>query len=280
MNRIIIADSSANLSAGDFPDFTPVPLKILAGNQEYVDNAQLNVAAMVKELRSYNGKSSTACPNVGDWLNAFGQGDEIFAISLTSRLSGCYNAGSIAAKEYLSQYPSRRIFLLDSLSTGPELELLVEKCACLIQTDASFDQICQQLQDYSRHTHLMFSLESLSNFAKNGRVRPALAAAANLLGIRIVGKASAQGDLEPMHKCRGEARAILQLWVNLRSQGYAGGKVRIRHSNNPKAAQKLADQIRAQYPNCDLQIGENRGICSYYAEEGGLLVGFEGAEKL
>lgn len=277
MNRKIIVDSSANLYAGDLPDFVPVALKILAGEREYVDDDRLDVPAMVKELREYKGKSSTACPGVGDWLDAFGDAEEIFAAALTSKLSGCYNAGSIAAGEYQADYPGRKVFLLDSLSTGPELELLAEKCSELSQTDASFEEICQQVQEYSRRTHLMFSLESLSNFAKNGRVSPALAAAANLLGIRIVGRASAQGDLEPMNKCRGETRALLQLWVNMRSEGYAGGKVRIRHSNNPRGAVRMADQIRAIYPNCDLRIGENRGLCSYYAEEGGLLVGFEGA---
>lgn len=38
MKRIITADSSANLYHDDFPDFVPVPLKIVTDSKEYVDD--------------------------------------------------------------------------------------------------------------------------------------------------------------------------------------------------------------------------------------------------
>lgn len=48
-NYIIAADSSANLYRGDCADFAPVPLKILAGEKEYVDDETLDVAGMLAE---------------------------------------------------------------------------------------------------------------------------------------------------------------------------------------------------------------------------------------
>lgn len=272
---IIVSDSSANLYQADCADFMPVPLKILTDEKEYVDDEGLDVAGMLADLREYKGRSSTACPGVGDWLQAFGDAEEVYGVSLTSHLSGCYNAACIAAEHYITEPPDRKVFILDSLSTGPELELLIEKYRDLIDSEDSFDEIRERIIDYSKRTHLIFSLESLSNFAKNGRVSPALAAAANLLGIRIVGRASSVGDLEPLHKCRGGKRAIRQLWECMLDEGFAGGKVRIRHSENEEAAKQLAEIIRKSYPNCDIRIGVNRGLCSYYAEKGGILVGFE-----
>ena len=274
-NYIIAADSSANLYRGDCADFAPVPLKILAGEKEYVDDETLDVAGMLADLREYKGRSGSACPGVGDWLEAFGDAREVYGVSLTSHLSGCYNAASIAAQEYVAEHPDRKVFVLDSLSTGPELELLIEQYRDLIEGGCTFEEVQDRIRQYARRTHLLFSLESLSNFAKNGRVSPALAAAASILGIRIVGRASDEGELEPLHKCRGEKRAIRQLWECMRNEGFAGGKVRIWHSENPNAAQQLAETIRESYPGCDIRIGVNRGLCSYYAEKGGVLVGFE-----
>lgn len=276
MNRrnVIVADSSANLFQADCDGFMPVPLKILAGEKEYVDNEALDVASMLEDLKEYKGRSGTACPSVGDWLQAFGDADEVYGVSLTSRLSGCYNAACIAAEQYKTEHPGRKVFILDSLSTGPELELLIEKYAELIRIGADFDVIRNSIAEYAKRTHLIFSLESLTNFARNGRVSPALATAASLLGIRIVGRASDEGELEPLHKCRGEKRAIEQLFAIMQQSGYAGRKVRIRHSDNPKAAQTLAGNIRKAFPDADIQIGENRGLCSYYAEKGGILAGF------
>ena len=276
MYRKIVADSSANLYETDCADFASVPLKIIFNEKEYVDDANLDVAAMIRELRSYKGKSGTSCPSMGDWLAAFGDADEVFGVALTSHISGGYNAARIAAEEYTFDYPDRKVFILNSLTTGPELELIVEKYSELIHTDRSFESICEEIQNYAKHTHLMFSLESLVNFARNGRVNLAVAKAASLLDICIVGRASDEGELEPLHKCLGEKRALDQLYAGILEAGYAGGKVRIRHSDNLEAAEIFAAKIRKNFPNSDIKIGENRGLCSYYAEKGGLLVGFEG----
>lgn len=197
---VIVADSSANLFQADRAGFMPVPIKIIAGEKEYVDGEALDVAGMLNDLQKYSGRSGSACPSVGDWLHAFGDAEEVYGVSLTSHLSGCYNAACIAAEEYMAEHPGRKVFILDSLSTGSELELLIEKYSELIESGHSFDAIQQKIIEYLKQTHLLFSLESLSNFAKNGRVSPALAAAANLLGIRIVGRASNAGELEPLHK--------------------------------------------------------------------------------
>lgn len=273
--NVIVADSSANLFQADRAGFMPVPMKIIAGEKEYVDDEALDVAGMLNDLQKYSGCSGSACPSVGDWLQAFGDAEEVYGVSLTSHLSGCYNAACIAAEEYMAEHPGRKVFILDSLSTGPELELLIEKYRELIDFGCSFDEIQQRIKEYLKQTHLLFSLESLSNFAKNGRVSPALAAAANLLGIRIVGRASNAGELEPLHKSRGEKRAMKQLWDCMQQSGYVGGKVRIRHSDNRNAAEMLSGEILSNYPDADIQIGVNRGLCSYYAEKGGILVGFE-----
>lgn len=62
---------------------------------------------------------------------------------------------------------------------------------------------------------------------------------------------------------------------NLIAFGLSKGKVRIAHCVNENAAQSLKDMILAQLPQVDVQIHRCRGLCSYYAEKGGLLVGFE-----
>ena len=271
----LVADSSANLNMMEGLDFEAVPLKILVGEQEYTDNAQLEVPEMLKALKAYKGKTSTACPGVQEWMSAFEGADVVLGAAITSGLSGCYNAAKIAAEEYMEANPEAKVFILDSLSTGPEMELLLEKYQELIAAGKGFEEIQEEIKAYSARTHLAFSLESLDNFAKNGRVNPAVAAAVGLLGIRIVGKASDEGTLEPMHKCRGEKKALQQVLTNMKEMGYAGGKVRIAHSYNEEAAKKLAELITSQFPGSDISIRLNRGLCCYYAEEGGLLVGFE-----
>ncbi len=271
----LVADSSANIHTHPAMDVSYIPLKIVTDHQEYTDTTILDVPGMLNDLRQYKGKSGTACPSINDWIEAFEDADTVYGVAITSNLSGCYNAASIAANEYMASHPNAKVFILDSLSTGPEMQLILEKYQELIDAGKSFDEICAAIKEYHAHTHLIFSLESLDNFAKNGRVSPIVAKAVGVLGIRIVGKASAEGTLEPMHKCRGEKRALQQLATSMSEMGYTGGKVRITHSYNENAANTFAEMLRNRYPNCDIAISCNRGLCCYYAEEGSVLVGFE-----
>ena len=90
-----------------------------------------------------------------------------------------------------------------------------------------------------------------------------------------MGKASDAGTLEPTDKCRGENKSLQTLLARLKEAGVSQGKIQIAHCENEAAALKLQDMIAAEMPQVSVKIGINRGLCSYYAEKGGLLVGFE-----
>lgn len=274
-NVRIVADSSANLLELEGVSFASAPLKIIAGEREFVDDGALNVEEMVTWFDSYKDKSKTSCPNPGDWLEAFDGADEVFCVAITSGLSGSYNAACVAKQMYEAENPEKKVYVIDSLSAGPELVLIVEKLKECIKNEMPFEEICVTMEGYAEKTGLTFMLKSLKNFAANGRVSPAVAKIAGVLGICIVGKASDQGTLEPMHKCRGEVKALAAIVSHLKENGLNKGKVWIAHCMNEPAALKLKEKISEIASQAEVQIHKCRGLCSYYAEKGGLLVGFE-----
>jgi len=276
MNFKIVADSSANLLSFDGAPFASVPLKIVTSEKEYVDDAALDTAVMLADLAAYKGTSGTSCPNVGEWLEAFGDAENVFAIAITSNLSGSYNAAVQAKAVYEEQYPDRKVCCLDSLSTGPEMAMIVEKLKELVDQGLSFEEVEAQIREYMKKTHLMFMLESVDNLAKNGRVSPLVAKAVGFLNIRIVGKASDVGTLQQLHKCRGEKKGLETLLSEMEAHGFQGGKIRIAHCFNLQAAQAMEALIRNSYPNIESNIIPMTGLCSFYAENGSVMVGFEG----
>ena len=274
-NIKITADSSANVLQLEGMAFAAAPLKIIASDKEFVDDAALDVGGMVRWFDSNKSKSKTSCPNPADWLEAFGDADEVFCVTITSGLSGSYNSACVAQQMYEADHPGRKVCVIDSLSAGPELVLIIEKLEELIGQGLSFEQISQEIKAYQEKTGLVFMLESLKNFAANGRVSPAVAKIAGVLGIRIVGKASDQGTLEPMDKCRGENKSLNSIVEHLTKAGLHKGKVRIAHCENEEAALELKNRILSKMEQVDIRIHTCRGLCSYYAEKGGLLVGYE-----
>lgn len=275
MKHKIVADSSANLLELEGMEFSSVALTIRTDEQEFVDDKNLDTTRMLAHLAAYKGRSGTACPNVGDWVESFGGAEEVFAIAITSNLSGSYNALVQAKQVYEEENPGKRVCTLDSLSAGPELALIAEKLRELILEGKTFEETESAIRAYMTKTRLVFSLESLNNLARNGRVSPVVAKAAGILGIRIVGKASDEGTLQQLHKCRGEKKALEVMTREMKELGYRGGKVRISHCFNPVAAETLTLLLRRDFPDADITTDICGGLCAFYAEKGGMLVGFE-----
>lgn len=275
-NKIkIVADSSSDVMTVEGTAFEYAPLKIITAEKEYVDGEGLDVEAMVGDLENYKGRSSTSCPNADDWLCAFGDAERIFCVTITSALSGCYNTAMSAKRIYEETHPDRKVFVLDSLSTGPEMALAIEKIAELANAGVEYEEICNRIKEYSKNTGLMFMLKSMNNLANNGRVSPIVAKMAGLLGICVVAKASDEGTIEPINKCRGEQRALHTIFEKLKEHGFDGGRVKMAHCFNESAANTLAELIKKEFANARIDIYNCRGLCSFYAERGGILVGFE-----
>ena len=279
MNYRILADSSANLLALEGADFVSVPLKIITDKKEYVDDGALDVDAMVADLAEYKGRSGSSCPNIQDWLDAFAGSDGIFAVTITSGLSGSYASAMQAKDAYEKEHPGARVHVIDSLSAGPELQLIVERLREMISQGLSFEAIRDTIGQYGRHTHLLFSLESMKNLARNGRASHAAATIAGVLGIRVIGRASEAGTLEMLHKCKGSKRTLRTIYDTMVGQGYAGGRVRIAECQNPDGAEALRARLLQTWPEADVKIVPCRGLCAFYAESGGLMIGYEGQDS-
>ena len=181
----------------------------------------------------------------------------------------------VAKETCETENPGKKVYVIDSLSTGPEMKIIVEKLQDLIAEGKDFETICQDIEAYRKRTFLLFCLKSLTNLANNGRVNPAVAKIAGILGIHVVGRASEEGTLEQKDKTRGEKKAILALVRNMKALGYRGGKVIIDHCLNEEAALQLRELLKKEFSAADIRIGKTGGLCSFYAERGGLLVGFE-----
>lgn len=276
MKMKIVADSSANLCTTPDNSLVSVPLTLRTDEREFVDNASLDIKEMTDYLASYKGKSGSACPSSQDWVDAFGDAEEIYAVAITSNLSGSFNSLRIAKEQYEEEYPDRKVCIIDSLSAGSELKLIIEKIQELHAEGKNFEEISSMITDYQEHTHMVFCLKSLKNLANNGRVSPAVAKIAGVLNIHVVGIASNVGTLEQREKARGEKKALVAIDKLMKEFNYNGGKVIIDHCFNETDANTLKSHILATYPDADVRIAETRGLCSFYAEVGGLMIGFEG----
>lgn len=278
MSWIIVSDSSCELrhlphAAGDVP-FATVPLKIRVGDREFVDNEALDVSTMMETMRNYNGASTTSCPSPEEWAEKFLQADNVIAIALSSNLSGSYNSALIAKNMVLENHPEKNIYVLDSLSTGGEMTLAILKAARLIDAGLPFQQVVQELEVYYAPRQVLFALSCFDNLVKNGRLNRVVGFVAGKMGMRLVGRGSDDGKLEMLHKTRGETRTLAFILEEMDRRGYHGSTVVISHCMNANAANLLKGGIEKKWPGAQVLVLPCSGLTSFYAQEGGLIVGY------
>ena len=275
MNYRIVADSSSNVLSMENPHYFSVPMKVRA-EKEYIDNEQLDVAQMVEDLRNHKGTSGSSCPNVGEWLDAFGDADFVFGTTMSKGLSGSYNAAVQAAETFMEENPGKKAYIFNTLSAGPQQMFLNEKVMELAEAGCDFETIQKKAMEYYKNTHILFCLESMMNLARNGRTSMAVAKIAGMLGIRVCGDVKA-GMITPVHKPRGAKKTTETLVEMMKERGfYDGAQLRIAHCFGQAQAQALADAVRKEFPNAKVKLEPTTALCSFYAEEGGLMIGFEG----
>ena len=272
----IVSDSSSNVFHLEGANYTTVPMKVIAGEHEFVDTPDLDLANMVETLRNHKGKSGSSCPNAQEWLEAFEGDEDVFGLTISKALSGSYNAANQAAQDFLENHPGRKAFVIDSLAAGPQQIMVAEKLKELIAAGHDFETVKEMTLEYHNHTHILFCLESLNNLARNGRVNPAVAKIAGVLGMRVVGDVKA-GQITPVHKPRGHKKAMQTLVEMMEERGLENGKlVRVAHCFAQQQAEDLKAATLEKFPGVRFIIEPTTALCSFYAEAGGLMIGFEG----
>lgn len=279
MSWKIVADSGCDLTKlenlAPNTNFERVPLTIQIGNSVFVDDEGLDIPQMMETMYGTSAAAGSSCPSPEAFLQAYRGADQVIAITITGALSGSHNSARLAKEMLLEENPNIKIHLIDSLSAGGEVDLLVMEINRLIAEGLSFEEVVEQITAYQEKTKLLFVLAKVDNLVKNGRLSKLVGTVVGLLNIRMVGEASQEGRLELLQKARGQKKAVVAAWEEMVKAGYQGGKVLIAHSNNEKICQQLSEKILAQFPQAQISYHTTSGLCSFYAEDGGILMGYE-----
>lgn len=275
----IVCDSSADLLTKQEEGcvrYTSVPLRLLVGAREFLDDEQLSPTHLLECMREEKEASSTACPSPAAFAQAFSQTDCTVCFTISSNLSGTYSAAAMGRELVLEEHPEKKICVIDSRSTAGCLVLLARKAKELIGTgDADFEEVCAQLRIYQASLRTAFTLENFDNLIKNGRMRPLVGNLLHSLGIHVIADATAQGTIHVADKARGEAKtyqAIVRLMKA--SKDCTGADVVISHCQNLPGAVKLKELILRELPVRSVDILGCRGLTSFYAMEKGLILGY------
>ncbi len=272
----IIVDSSSNMIKNDFKekeiDFAIAPLTIRVDDEEFIDDENLNTHEMLSKMNASKNKSSSSCPAPSVYLNEFQGSEYYFVFTISKKLSGSFNS-ALVAKD-MSDFKDN-IAVIDSELTAGSIELMVNECVRLIKENKTFKEIKEGIESFVKNSHLFFILNKFDNLVKNGRMSKTVAFIANLANVKplCVGE---EGEIKIKEKIRTINGVFKRLVANIGAV-CTNTKDRIMiisHTEDLKSAETLKEMIKEHYEFKDIIIKENRGLCSFYSLEGGIICSF------
>lgn len=274
----IVTDSSANIrfdgKVNENIDFQVVPFLINIGTDLYIDNDLNKVPELMDAMEASKLGSSSACASPDTFEKAFEGTENVICFTISSALSGSYNAAELGRNLLLESNPNQNVYIFDTLSAGSEQDLLIRKTIDLIEQGLDFNQVIEGIKEYHKSTSIVYMLESVDNLVKNGRLNKIVGGMIGLLGIRLVATRTDEGVIEIIHKSKGSKRALQTMLDHLIASGYQGGDIDVSYSLNQKTAEDFKMLILDKFPQAHVEVRPTSGLCSYYAQRGGLLVGY------
>lgn len=273
----IVADSSCDVTdkMKREMNITLVPLSLELDGEFFVDDDTMDVDAFLKKQAASKTVPKSACPSPEAYLQAYQGEEEVFCITLSSKLSGSYASAMLARDLYLEEYPAKNIHVFDSKGASSTQVAIAFKLAELIEQGLPFDRIVETVERYIRELKTVFVLQKLDNLERSGRLSLLQSKIASVLNINLI-LGGNDGEIELLQKARGIKKAIEKMVAMIADLGgdVTERRLVISHCQAAEYAKIVVDRVEELYHFKDIVVVATRGLSSNYANSGGLILAY------
>ncbi|MDO5695337.1 MAG: DegV family protein [Eubacteriales bacterium] len=256
-------------------DITSVPLTITVDGTDYVDTTELDVSLLLDAVSDTTDPGTTSCPSPQAYLNAYQGHDEIFVVTLGSKVSGSYNSAVLASKLYAEKNPDAKVHVIDSSSAACAEVALARQLVDWRAAGRTFDEVIPDIEAMSANLKTYFLLDDMIALIKNGRIRGLKAFLVGKLNIKAI-MSQRNGEIVQVSTGRGIVKALGNMAKIVQREAIANGSkiLYITHINAMDKVRAFLDKVNANEIFQKIIINEGRGLSSFYARSGGLIVAF------
>ncbi|MDL2300807.1 DegV family protein [Lachnospiraceae bacterium OttesenSCG-928-D06] len=276
MSYKIVVDSCCELPDNLWKSgkFEKVPLGLEVGDYQVMDDDSFNQAEFLREVAAYPKCPKSSCPSPERFMQAYSSEEEhIYAVTLSSHLSGSHNSAVLGKSLYLEKYGKKDIHVVDSESASCGEAQIAIKIMELEEAGCSFEEVVETIEKFRDNMTTYFILDNLETLRKNGRLSGVKALVASTLNIKPVmgadkGVIIQRGQTIGMKKGLSKiAELVVKEVTDSKSK-----RLMITHCNAPNRAETLKNLILAQTEFMETIILDTAGISSMYANDGGVIV--------
>ncbi len=278
MSYKIVVDSCCELPEEFKKDerFEIVPLELCIGNYRVWDDENFNQADFIKRIAESSQCAKTACPSPEKYMEAYHntEAEDIFVVTLSSKLSGSYNSAVLGRNLFIETYgETKNIYVCDSQSACCGETQIAMKAMDLEEAGVPFKEIVTQLEAFRDAMNTYFVLDNLETLRKNGRLTGVKALVASTLNIKPVMGAD-KGAIIQKSQTVGIKKALTRLVETVIKEATDMEKKRlmITHVNCPERAEKVKQMLLQKARFLDVCVLDAAGVSTVYANDGGVVV--------
>ena len=279
MRYKIVIDSCGELlnEWKDDERFESVPLTLMVGADQIIDDETFDQLSFLKKVRkdSHPECPKSACPSPERYMKAYDcEAEHIYAVTLSSELSGSYNSALLGKNLLLEDHPEKKIHVFNSCSASIGQTLIAAKIQECEEAGMSFEEVVSTVDRYIEGQHTFFVLENLDTLRKNGRLSKVKALVASALKIKPVMGSTDEGSICQLDQARGMNRAMIKMveQVIAKTPDSADKVLAISHCNCPARAQVLKEAFEERMKLAKIIVLDTAGVSSMYANDGGVIV--------
>lgn len=275
----IITDTSCDLPDEILKeyDIEMIPLKVTFGNGEtFLDRFEISPRIFLKKMAASKILPKTSAPDPHTFLKYFEKGlkekGEVIFMSMSSGLSSTFQTGCLAC----DMLQNNKVRVFDTLTASMGTGIMAIKAAKLCWQESSLDVVCRTLAEIRDKSEVIFTLDTLENVVKGGRLSRIEGMAGTLLNIKPILRGF-EGKPAVIEKVRGRKKSVNRL-ISMMHE-LAGDTLRqkivgITHVGCEDEARELYQEINKRYNPEMLLISDMSATIGTYAGKGGLMVNF------
>ena len=252
-----------------------VPLTLMVGGESIIDDETFDQKDFLKKVVACLECPKSACPSPERYMKAYEcEADHIYAVTLSSELSGSYNSAVLGKSLFLEDNPGKKIHVFNSKSASGGESLIAMKIVECEEKGLSFEEVIETVDKYIEEMSTFFVLENLETLRKNGRLSRVKALVASALKIKPVMGSTPEGSICQFDQARGMNKAIVKMVELVGEKGINIHEkiVAITYCNCPERAKMLEEAIRERLNPAKIVVMDTAGVSSMYANDGGVIV--------
>lgn len=277
MNYKIIVDSCGELTEEMKASgvYETASLEIELQGRHIIDDETFDQAEFLKLVAESPECPKSSCPSPERYMEAYHcDADHVYAVTLSSELSGSYNSAVLGKNLYEEEYGEKKIHIFNSRSASVGETLIALKAAECEEKGMSFEETVETVEAYIEEQHTYFVLETLDTLRKNGRLTGIKAVMATALNIKPVMGSTPEGNICQLGQARGVKKALVKMAEQV-VEDLKNSKdkiLAIAHCNCKERAENVKKMLLEKIDVKEVIILDTAGISSMYAADGGVIV--------